>query len=780
MSQADFAALAMVRLFSYRDNVKKGCTDLMRLDETIRRQLFEILRTFLVSPWWARIWVVQEVTVNKAVIIHYGATSASWDVFEAVASTLSFLKHNFSQIQVKLESENVKVILMLETQLSNIEKTRKRWQTEGGVRLLHLLQEFSSRKAGDDRDKIYALLSLARSGHCVVPDYSLDILQTFRSTILSLTKSEGSLDAWAGDQRRKNNKGLPSWIPDWSTTFDQSDTRRMDALHIHDVSRGWNLRIIDTAVEYLDTVVKSTARLVEWLQSSSYSRALSESLRPSISRCIRDILQIHARKYFFFAQYDIQPPLILNLFRIYRQLGVDIHPEIDNLIQALEHHTKYSSSWSAWATKNRTDYPFPINLQKTLQSLSSELLDQSFVDINQEKVKELITCIADIGAVYHEAKQKEQRLYESTLYHYEAKDTWWCEDGPKLIIGEFLIDLVRQLELLASYCTAVDGGIHSAELFSCSYSFIGSSFGFLRLQRDWNYPQIRPNPLVSSWIGSPASLITLYSPTLSDRVFPIQTIALDSIHEVGPRLLGWSDRESAFRTLFDWFCLLFRAPAITFDNIRTEVSTKSRLTCFARTIIAGVCGYEAIHRLVRLEELQPLLAWLSSMVDAFTKYTGYHISQNTPEKQSRIEIMDILSIFGISLQDTSERFMIHIPFEEDIKLATEGRVFFVTKNGLMGLGPASTEPEHTVHVFPSGKTHFILNENTPQHRYSLGLGFKSCELIGDCYLDTGNWLSEQLGIHREHLELPESLPYELLGPYIDDNVLKKRRNIMLI
>lgn len=128
------------------------------------------------------------------------------------------------------------------------------------------------------------------------------------------------------------------------------------------------------------------------------------------------------------------------------------------------------------------------------------------------------------------------------------------------------------------------------------------------------------------------------------------------------------------------------------------------------------------------------------------------------------------------------------PFFEDIQVATDGRVFFLTKNGSMGLGPASTQPGDSIHILPSGRAHFVLRSkpsgtispdgNPP--KWIKALESDRYELIGDCYLNTDGALDHGKTT-KEELVLEGSLPFELLGArYWRERGLPMRETVMLV
>lgn len=274
-------AMGLIRLFSDQDTVEQAYFELSRLDESVMRHLFECLRAFVVCPWWRRIWVVQEITVGTAPIIQYGTITAHWKVFVLAAKFWSLAGTGYLKGMVAIGTENVKVFTRFANQLSSLERTRSKWLADGGADLVRILQEFSDREASDDRDKVYGLLSLAKQGpRSIRPDYKLDVYETYRATALSLMRDGQSLACWAGDQKRKFHRGLPSWIPDWSAALDPGDKRRMDFIDSYNANSGWTLQFVEDELSYWIMVEDQMKQLME--SSTSRSVRLPESLGPFV------------------------------------------------------------------------------------------------------------------------------------------------------------------------------------------------------------------------------------------------------------------------------------------------------------------------------------------------------------------------------------------------------------------------------------------------------------------------------------------------------------------
>lgn len=148
---------------------------------------------------------------------------------------------------------------------------------------------------------------------------------------------------------------------------------------------------------------------------------------------------------------------------------------------------------------------------------------------------------------------------------------------------------------------------------------------------------------------------------------------------------------------------------------------------FAQTIVGWVARLNAYPE-SSMDSLRALITWLDNSL-----------------RRDRISMGDTdRFIKTLTLQLTDSAFATKRPtLFHVLQLVTEGRVFFVTETGAMGLAPASTKLGYTIHIFPSGRTHFMLRESaTTGHLKKLAVyepeqkhgkpAVESYELIGDC------------------------------------------------
>lgn len=186
-----------------------------------QHDVVEGLRQLLLARWWNRLWVIQEVVVPKKVTMMYGCVIGPWDMFVKAARW----KAN------GLRQEYFMVLDYFSSTILDTERMRELWRDGEKTHLLQLLRRFNSRKASDDRDKVYGLLSLARKETKLIPNYGVNVSEVFQHTVLDIIASTKSLLVFSNDIGRKDRRDLPSWVPDWSAPYDDLDRRRGDYIN---------------------------------------------------------------------------------------------------------------------------------------------------------------------------------------------------------------------------------------------------------------------------------------------------------------------------------------------------------------------------------------------------------------------------------------------------------------------------------------------------------------------------------------------------------------------
>jgi hypothetical protein len=178
------------------------------------------------------------VVAQKATI-RYGNISAPWTMFSHAATNYSRgqLIDNLDSTTIHHTRDPLAKFYRIVT---SIDSTRQEWLQYQPIPLLSLLRKFRSRKASDERDKVFALLNLVRhwgpTGP-LRPDYSLQPGEVWFRVTKDIITSSGCLDVLAGThQATEDVKRYPSWITDWNASPQHHESERLSRLTLYDAS----------------------------------------------------------------------------------------------------------------------------------------------------------------------------------------------------------------------------------------------------------------------------------------------------------------------------------------------------------------------------------------------------------------------------------------------------------------------------------------------------------------------------------------------------------------
>lgn len=184
------------------------------------KEKFALLE-MLLNPYWLRVWIIQEIALQKTVHILYGDTWFLWEeiieVLGAFGSLNPISAVRFPNMKARLEQQNGGQL----AQIAVIARL-KGWIDEGrgltAARIVHLC---SRSRATVDRDKIYGVLGLTGQD-LVTPDYTnrLTTADVFRDSARRMLETAGPDQMFvlhkAGIGYPRKTIGLPSWAPDWA------------------------------------------------------------------------------------------------------------------------------------------------------------------------------------------------------------------------------------------------------------------------------------------------------------------------------------------------------------------------------------------------------------------------------------------------------------------------------------------------------------------------------------------------------------------------------------
>ncbi|KAI1100557.1 HET-domain-containing protein [Jackrogersella minutella] len=167
------------------------------------RGLYELL----IRPYWERVWIIQEISKARTVWVRCGS------LYFNLGSLIACSEH----VDGLLQRNRILISTIQEFRLQELEARR------GGPRMTLLQALIRSRYslATNPRDKIYALLNLARDGNDLVPTptYTEPVEEVFRELTMVFLQSPHPMEAAILSTWAPVNVGSeirPSWLVDWS------------------------------------------------------------------------------------------------------------------------------------------------------------------------------------------------------------------------------------------------------------------------------------------------------------------------------------------------------------------------------------------------------------------------------------------------------------------------------------------------------------------------------------------------------------------------------------
>ncbi|KAK0303159.1 hypothetical protein LTR01_008305 [Friedmanniomyces endolithicus] len=173
------------------------------------RSEWTALSVLLGRPWFARMWVLQEVGVSGRVVVQCGDAQVDFDELMWAVS-IAILATAGRKRQVAIGRGNVKKLMFLSS-------LRQSEPSDASLGLLRLIEAAQSFGATDPRDKFFALYGLTNSDLPSLglgADYSLPADWVYMQTVSTLMKDSGSLQLLElVNKPSKRSPLLPSWVP---------------------------------------------------------------------------------------------------------------------------------------------------------------------------------------------------------------------------------------------------------------------------------------------------------------------------------------------------------------------------------------------------------------------------------------------------------------------------------------------------------------------------------------------------------------------------------------
>lgn len=246
----------------------------------------DLLQRFFSSPWFMRLWVVQESVLSKQASFFYGSTGVDMDT---VLTLAVFLRENGYRNYLS-RGRKVEHIPEMEYATELYEKRLARSQVKRehglnddqiGTTFVNLLSSFHDRQNLEPRDKIYAILGLCWpcTASEITPDYSRSLRDIYLHAT-SLAFTESASDVLINALRYARNMGhkdtswykendWPTWLPCWQHPFDLM--KNLSFIHSTSCLAANNLRLgeqellsingnqLSFSGAIIDTVTKTTS-----------------------------------------------------------------------------------------------------------------------------------------------------------------------------------------------------------------------------------------------------------------------------------------------------------------------------------------------------------------------------------------------------------------------------------------------------------------------------------------------------------------------------------------
>ena len=221
--------------------------------------VWESLRTFLLDPYWTRVWILQEMVLAQSLTVMVGKHGID---FEAVMKFVQLAEQFSPESRLGEGIIPFEILYLLKSNWIPIwnhltvrkfrehSKSFKEWRDS---EKLEAIFSTLDHQATDPKDKVFALQGLL--GNIIPPDYSRSTIEVYSSLVakyieilqdLNILHFSGTAIYPPGTVE----PGTPSWVPDWQAISLQDSWLHFPALTSHsdrglDAFRSFQARVVD-------------------------------------------------------------------------------------------------------------------------------------------------------------------------------------------------------------------------------------------------------------------------------------------------------------------------------------------------------------------------------------------------------------------------------------------------------------------------------------------------------------------------------------------------------
>jgi hypothetical protein len=190
---------------------------------------WEALAALFSRPYFRRLWVVQEIILSRWIVGYCGAREIPWEALYRLAHNVFARQLDLGHPTSATFIDPTKAVVAIENELVTMMGWRE--QFIKGDRALKpkrfslraLIMDTWTFKASDQRDKVFGLYGLLNKTAKAQfkPDYSKTIEEVYTEATTRIMKESDNLDILSAvvDHSLKQNRNIPSWVPDYGTPF---------------------------------------------------------------------------------------------------------------------------------------------------------------------------------------------------------------------------------------------------------------------------------------------------------------------------------------------------------------------------------------------------------------------------------------------------------------------------------------------------------------------------------------------------------------------------------
>jgi hypothetical protein len=207
---------------------KGRCLNIFLLSDTnpqVWAETLSVLHHLASSPWWKRVWVVEEVILCRSATVIYGEVVAPLDSVERGGSMIHIhVERCCRDFYRSLSGDHQLHLAAIARHTTALELLRYEWSMYAdneAERLQRFLAITRTRGAYDARDKVYSLLGLTKDCSerlSIIPDYSIPVSQVYIQTAFKIIRYKNSLEILATVEKKRTDSDIPTWSPDWRST----------------------------------------------------------------------------------------------------------------------------------------------------------------------------------------------------------------------------------------------------------------------------------------------------------------------------------------------------------------------------------------------------------------------------------------------------------------------------------------------------------------------------------------------------------------------------------